>query len=161
MTKLDKMIRAVHDLSLALLTGGIAGIGVAIPVVFAKAPTREIAGQIGNTVFDRLAPLVFVLCVLLMLSHIASRRGEPEGWRRRLRFVLAAAMLFVSVAIAFWLTPRMSALWTGAAHAADGSGLAGEARRSFLVLHIVSNIAYLLNFLMGLVLISLGTPSRK
>ena len=63
-----RAVAAVHDLVLALLTGGLAGAGLAVNLLFARAPSREIAGAIGNAIFTRLGPISLGLAAVLLLS---------------------------------------------------------------------------------------------
>ena len=49
-----KMLQSVHDLGLAVLFGGIASAVVAALTLFELAPTREVAGQVGQVIFERL-----------------------------------------------------------------------------------------------------------
>ena len=63
-----KIISALHHVSIVLMTGGIAGVGLAATVLFQKASSREVAGQIGNVIFGRLAPSVMVLSAVILAT---------------------------------------------------------------------------------------------
>jgi len=150
-----RLAAILHDLSLALLVGGIAGVGFCVNLLFARAPSREIAGQVGNAIFARLGPGVLALSVALLVTSLLLHRGGPPSGRRIVSVLLAGAIVAVAAVTALWLTPRMGAIWASGAHAADGSGLLGDDRRRFLVLHIISNVAYLAVMLMGVALVLL------
>jgi hypothetical protein len=158
-----RFVSAAHDLALALLVGGLAGVFVSVGTLFARAPTREIAGQVGNAIFGRLAPAAVLLAAIVLGARLRLHRGEPASARRSLALVLAAAIALTVAAAALYLTPRMSAIWTAAPHAADGSGLAGEDKVHFLRLHILSNLSYLAALLAGIALILAGAivPSPR
>ena len=159
-----RLTAIVHDLSLALLVGGIAGVGLCANLLFARAPSREIAGQVGNAIFGRLGPGVLVLSVAVLITSLLLHRGGAPSGRRTGLVLLAGAMVVIAAVTALWLTPRMGALWASGAHAADGSGLIGDDRSRFLVLHIISNVAYLAVMLMGAALVLLrawGLPPQS
>jgi hypothetical protein len=147
-----RLAAILHDLSLALLVGGIAGVGFCVNLLFSRAPSREIAGQVGNAIFGRLGPGVLALSVTLLITSLLLHRGGPPSGRRTVSLLLAGAIVAVAAVTALWLTPRMGALWASGVHAADGSGLIGDDRRRFLALHIISNVAYLMVMLMGVAL---------
>jgi hypothetical protein len=148
-----RFVSAVHDLALALLVGGLAGVFVSVGTLFARAPTREIAGQVGDAIFGRIAPAAVLLAAIVLAGRLRLHRVEAASARRSLSLVLAAALALAVGAAALYLTPRMSAIWTSAPHAADGSGLAGDDKVLFLRLHILSNLSYLAALLAGVALI--------
>src|SRR5678816_3687544 len=150
-----RTVRALHDLALALMTGGIVGVGLSVSVLFARAPSRDVAGQIGGGIFGAVGPYVLLLGSIVCGARLLMRTTEPAS--RVGLFATAASALVVIIAAlnVFWLTPRMRLIWESASHAADGSGLQGEPRREFLALHGLSNLAYLSILLIGLLLILL------
>lgn len=155
-----KAAAVVHVLALALMAGGIAGIGLAAGVIFGRAPTREVAGQIGNTLFARLGPAVLVLSLVAMAARILLHRGEPPSWWRAASTILAVLTAVLAAAVALWLTPRMNAIWSTAPHAEDGSGLLGDARSRFLMLHGISNLLYMSIMILGAVQLALSGLRR-
>lgn len=138
-----KAAAALHDLSLALIVGGIAGAGFAVSMLFDLAPSHEIAGQVANPTFGRLGPAVALLAVVLFATEMILRRARPASATGTASIILHAVLLALALALAFWLTPRLVDLWHTGAHAADGSGLEGEARRRFMMLHGIGNLIYL------------------
>ena len=151
-----RTIRAVHDVALALLAGGIAGVGMAVTVLFAKAPSREVAGQIGSATFARLGPVVLLLAMVVFGARLVTGAGATgSAGLRRLGLSLSGVALALAAVNAVWLTPRMVGLWNEGPHAADGTGLAEPARHRFLALHGMSNLAYLAILLLCLALLIL------
>lgn len=158
-----RVIRAIHDLAVALLVGGIAGGSLSAIVLFRKAPTREVAGEVGQAIFNLLGIVVLSLSIVLLASRILLQRREPPSKSRSMALALSVACAAAACAIALWLTPAMGAIWESAPHAADGSGLAGEARGSFMRLHGLANLCYLILLLSaaGIILRRPGPmPSR-
>jgi len=153
-----RLASSIHDLALAFLTGGLAGVFLSVNLLFDRAPSREIAGQVGNAIFGRLGPAALTLALVLLGSRLAmGRLGEGD----RASLVLAALIVLAVGAAALVLTPRMSAIWTSSPHAPDGSGLADEAKRRFLALHIMSNLAYMAALLSGAALVVVRAISRS
>jgi hypothetical protein len=147
-----KIISALHHVSIVLMTGGIAGVGLAATVLFQKASSREVAGQIGNVIFGRLAPSVMVLSAVILATAIPIYRSQSISWNRTLSLGLAVAIFLMAAVVTFWLTPRMGAIWNSATHAGDGSGLTGEPYKQFMMMHGISNLVYIGVLLSGLVM---------
>jgi hypothetical protein len=155
-----RFLEVLHGLALALLTGGIAGVGLAVGVLFQRAPSREIAGQVGNATFSRLGPAVLALAAIVLAARVYLHRAEPPSGIRTTSLVLAVAIVAVAALVALGITPRMAALWAAGAHAADGSGLTGEDRGRFVALHALANAAYLVLLACGAALIVLTSIRR-
>jgi len=130
-------------------------VGLAVSVLFARAPSREIAGQIGNVIFSRLGPAVAILAVALFATEMITRRSRASGAAEIASTILHAAIVLMALAVALWLTPKMGAIWREGAHAADGTGLEGNARGRFLVLHVASNLIYLAMLTSGIAIVVL------
>jgi hypothetical protein len=138
---------AFHDLALALLTGGLAGVFLAVGILFEKAPSREIAGQVGNVIFGRLGPAALTLAVIVFATELILVRGKERGGRTAL--ILSLLTFLMVGAAALFLTPRMTGIWLQSPHAPDGTGLMGEEKRRFLAMHVASNLAYMGALLAG------------
>lgn len=151
----------LHDLSLGLLAGGIAGIGLAVNILFDRAPSREIAGQIGNVIFSRLGPSSFALALIVLASRLYLNRIEPPSRMRTASVAICVVMAILAAVVALWLTPRMGAIWRSAPHAPDGTGLTGVDRSRFIALHVGANLAYLVIFLLGTAQIALRAWQRR
>ena len=156
-----RVIRAIHDLAVALLAGGIAGGSLSAIVLFRKAPTREVAGEVGQAIFDLLGIVVLSLSIVLLASRILLQREETPSWKRSTALALSVICAAAACVIALWLTPAMGAIWESGPHAADGSGLAGDARASFMRLHGMANLSYLILLLSsaGMILLRPGPGS--
>jgi hypothetical protein len=150
-----RLAASLHDLALSLIAGGIAGTALCAWILFDRSPEREVAGQIGAGIFGALGPAVLILSLILIAARMVLQRAEPGGPSRTLSLHLAAGIAVLSAIAALWLTPRMLAIWSEAPHAQDGSGLMGEARAEFFMLHGLGNIAYLAVAAMAAVMIVL------
>ncbi|MBI3449322.1 MAG: DUF4149 domain-containing protein [Acidobacteria bacterium] len=156
-----RLVAALHDLSLAFLTGGLAGVFVAVDMLFDRAPSREIAGQVGVAIFGRIGPSSLALAAILLGARIALHGAERPGGARRVSLVLALVIAASCAAAALYLTPRMSAIWIAGAHAGDGAGLTGDDRSRFLAMHIASNLAYLAAMISGAAMLALRAFDRR
>lgn len=137
-----RMLRVLHDLALGLILGGIAGTALCAGVLFDLAPSREVAGRIGSAIFGRLGPSILALTLIVLATHLLQSRGASRHGER-LSMVLVLAMTGVAVVVSLWLTPRMIAIWNEAPHAPDGSGLVGEDRGRFFMMHGMTNLGYI------------------
>ena len=111
-----------HDVSLAWIAGGVLVAAVAALLLFQVAPSREMAGQVGQAIFDWLGRLMLVLSLVAAGSRLAIQRGaappparSPAGTSvsRRpfpLDLALLGVMLAASATLALWLTPAMAAI---------------------------------------------------
>jgi len=129
-------------------------------VLFSRAPSREIAGQIGHAIFDRIGPASLALAAILLGARIALHRAERPGGARLAALALALVAAAACAVAALYLTPRMSAIWSGGAHAGDGAGLAGDDRARFLAMHIAANLTYLAAMISGAALLALRAIRR-
>ncbi len=153
-----RLLRLLHDLALCLLLGGVAGTALCAGVLFDRAPTREIAGQIGSAIFGRLGPSVLVLTLVVLGSKLLLPRS---GGAWRLPMIMACGMTAVALVIALWLTPRMISIWNEAPHAQDGSGLLGEDRRRFFMLHGMTNVGYVAIAILSAIQVALGSRGGR
>ena len=154
-------LRSIHDMGLALQVGGIAAAAVAAITLFEIAPTREIAGQVGQVIFERLGYIVLAASVAVLLTRWALGREEPMSKSRTAALVLAALSVGLALLVVLLITPRMAAIWHSAPHAQDGSGLTGDDRRAFMQLHGVANLSYMSMMVGGAVQIVLQAMGRS
>ncbi|HEY3177099.1 MAG TPA: DUF4149 domain-containing protein [Candidatus Polarisedimenticolia bacterium] len=138
-----RFIRAIHDLTLALVVGGIFGGAFSAVILFREAPSREVAGRVGQAIFDLLGIVVFGLSLVLLASRAFLLRTEPPSRARSVALALSVACVLLACAIALGLTPAMGRIWRTAPHAPDGSGLVEAARVPFMRLHGIANLSYL------------------
>ncbi len=154
-----RLISILHDLCIALLVGGLAAVFVAAFLLFEVAPNREIAGQVGNALFNLLGPGTLGVVVFLLATRLILNRAETGRAPRAMTWLAVAAILPAAID-ALWLTPAMDVIWKTAAHAADGSGLEGEARARFMALHGAGSACYLAMWLIGLALLGVRAAVR-
>jgi hypothetical protein len=131
-------------------------VGSLLTIGYAAAPTlfamldRISAGAVAAQLF-RIEAIVGVLCgvLLLALGNLLVRRGATAY--RRLRWVLAGMLICVLLGN-FALQPFMNALRLAALAEGTDVGRSAYAAR-FGMLHGVSSVFYLIESLLGLVLI--------
>lgn len=151
----SRVAAVIHDLALALMVGSVAGAAVGAIVLFEHAPSREVAGEVGNAIFDAVGPLVAALSILVLLAGLPLRRLEPRPRVRATSTTLSLICVVAALLILFWFMPRMDAIWASAPHAPDGSGLVPEARARFMQLHGMANVCFLTVFFGGSLLVVL------
>jgi hypothetical protein len=156
-----RLVAVVRDLCLAFLVGGLGAVFIAAIILFDRAPSREVAGEIGQALFNELGPVVFIVTLFLLGGYVLLRRTEPSPATGVVSLVLAGACVLIAALIALWLTPRMDVIWETAPHAEDGSGLAGEERTRFMTLHGIASASYLSIWLAGIALLVLRSFGSK
>ena len=138
-------------------------IGYAVaPVLFASLD-RMTAGSVAAQLF-RIEAVLGAVCgvLLLALGNVLVRRGVDAY--RQLRWLLAGMLLCVLIGY-FALQPFMNALRIAAMNAGTDVGQSAYAGR-FGMLHAVSSLFYLIQSLLGVVLVwklpmVLGSPSAR
>jgi glucan phosphoethanolaminetransferase (alkaline phosphatase superfamily) len=131
-------------------------VGSLLTVGYAVAPTlfamldRVSAGAVAAQLF-RIEAIVGVVCgvLLLALGNLLVRRGETAY--RQLRWPLAGMLICVLVGY-FALQPFMNALRVAALAAGTDVGHSVYAAR-FGILHAASSLLYVIESLLGLVLV--------
>jgi uncharacterized membrane protein len=140
----------VFRLLSAIWVGSLLTIGYAVaPVLFALLE-RMTAGSVAAQLF-RIEAILGVVCgvLLLALSNLLVRRGCDEY--RRVRWIVAAMVACVLIGY-FALQPFMNALRVAAMEA--GTDIAHSAYASrFGMLHGISSLFYLVESVLGLMLI--------
>ncbi|MBR8397354.1 DUF4149 domain-containing protein [Burkholderia cenocepacia] len=144
------MPHRVFRLLSAVWVGSLLTIGYAVAPVLFKTLERMTAGSVAAQLF-RIEALLGVVCgvLLLALSNQQVRRGSSEY--RRVRWIVAAMVVCVLVGY-FALQPFMNALRVAAMDA--GTDIANSPYASrFGMLHGVSSVFYLVESVLGLMLI--------
>ncbi|WP_412527081.1 DUF4149 domain-containing protein [Burkholderia lata] len=144
------MPHRVFRLLSAVWVGSLLTIGYAVAPVLFKTLERMTAGTVAAQLF-RIEAILGVVCgvLLLALSNQQVRRGSSEY--RRVRWVVAAMVVCVLVGY-FALQPFMNALRVAAMDA--GTDIANSPYASrFGMLHGVSSVFYLVESVLGLMLI--------
>ncbi|MXN73206.1 DUF4149 domain-containing protein [Burkholderia sp. 4701] len=144
------MPHRVFRLLSAIWVGSLLTIGYAVAPVLFNSLERMTAGSVAAQLF-RIEAIVGAVCgvLLLVLSNQQVRRGCDEY--RRVRWILAAMVGCVLVGY-FALQPFMNALRVAAMEA--GTDVAHSAYASrFGMLHGVSSLFYLVESVLGLMLV--------
>ncbi|TDA46528.1 DUF4149 domain-containing protein [Burkholderia pyrrocinia] len=144
------MPHCVFRLLSAVWVGSLLTIGYAVAPVLFKTLERMTAGSVAAQLF-RIEAILGVVCgvLLLALSNQQVRRGSSEY--RRVRWIVAAMVVCVLVGY-FALQPFMNALRVAAMDA--GTDIANSQYASrFGMLHGVSSVFYLVESVLGLMLI--------
>ncbi|KUZ35227.1 DUF4149 domain-containing protein [Burkholderia territorii] len=144
------MPHRVFRLLSAVWVGSLLTIGYAVAPVLFRTLERMTAGSVAAQLF-RIEAIVGVVCgvLLLVLSNQQVRRGS--GDYRRVRWIVAAMVACVLVGY-FALQPFMNALRVAAMEA--GTDIANSPYASrFGMLHGVSSLFYLVESVLGLMLI--------
>ncbi|RQU99462.1 DUF4149 domain-containing protein [Burkholderia cenocepacia] len=144
------MPHRVFRLLSAVWVGSLLTIGYAVAPVLFKTLERVTAGSVAAQLF-RIEAILGVVCgvLLLALSNQQVRRGSSEY--RRVRWIVAAMVVCVLVGY-FSLQPFMNALRVAAMDA--GTDIANSPYASrFGMLHGVSSVFYLVESVLGLMLI--------
>lgn len=144
------MPHRVFRLLSAVWVGSLLTIGYAVAPVLFRTLERMTAGSVAAQLF-RIEAILGVVCgvLLLALSNQQVRRGSDEY--RRVRWVVAAMVACVLIGY-FALQPFMNALRVAAMEA--GTDIANSPYASrFGMLHGISSLFYLVESVLGLMLI--------
>ncbi|MEX3975064.1 DUF4149 domain-containing protein [Paraburkholderia caribensis] len=130
--------------------GSLLTIGYAVAPVLFTSLDRVTAGAVAAQLF-RIEGVIGVVCgvLLLALCNLLVRRGGDAY--RRLRWLIAGMLVCVLVGY-FALQPFMNALRIAAQEAGTDVGHSVYASR-FGMLHGVSSVFYLIESLLGIVLV--------
>ena len=144
----SRLVPALRTLLVTVWVGSLWTIGyLAAPTLFATLPDRVLAGSIAGSLF-RVEAWVSVACGLSLLALLLAGRGFAG---RRACIVLTVLMLVCLSVGYFGLQPFMAALKESAA--ANGGVMDEAARARFGMLHGVASVIYLVESLLGLVLV--------
>jgi len=141
------LLSILDRLLTTLWVGALWAVGyLVVPILFAHLDDRMVAGALAGRMFTALS-YIGLVAGLALLVIIALRR--EARWRRS-RLGMVALMLVMVMIGEFLIQPIMAelklhGLVAGSAEAA-----------SFAVWHGVSSILYLINSLLGLVVVALG-----
>jgi hypothetical protein len=137
-------------LIVTLWVGSLWTIGYLVaPTLFATLSDKMLAGTIAGKLF-RIEAWLSVVCAIIMiiLIKIGAQKENPKIYRRLLWLVLG--MLACTLVGYFGLQPFMAALRETAG---AGVVLEGDARMQFGILHGVASALYLIQSLLGVVLV--------
>lgn len=142
------MIANARLLLAALWAGSVWAVSyLAAPSVFAVLDSTG-AGNVVAVMLTRSAWLAIAVAVLLAL--LVARSNDLNARQRRLLFMLVAGMLACSLAVYLGLQPAMAAIRA----AAGPAGVKASAQYgTFMALHGVSQALYLIESILGAVLV--------
>lgn len=142
------MLSTLDRLLTTLWVGALWAIGyLAVPILFAHLDDRMLAGALAGRMFTALSYVGLVVGMAL-LAVLALR---TEARWRRLRLAMVVLMLVLVVIGEFVIQPIMADL------KAHGLVAGSAEAKSFALWHGVASILYLLNSLLGLLVVALGT----
>jgi hypothetical protein len=146
------MLRKIPDYLASLCTvlwvGGIWAVGyLAVPVLFQSLTDRQLAGLLAGKMFS-LMTYVGIGCAVYLLAHQIQRFGR-NVWKHK-TFMLIVFMLILLLAGQFLIQPVMVAL---KAQAFPLDVMQSALASQFKMMHGLANILYLIQSLLGLVLI--------
>jgi len=144
------MPHRIFRLLTVVWVGSLLTIGYAVAPVLFTSLDRTTAGAVAAQLF-RIEGVLGAVCgiLLLGLANVVIRRGGNAY--RRLRWLVAGMLVCVLVGY-FALQPFMNAMRIAAVEAGTDVGHSAYAAR-FGMLHGVSSLFYLIESLLGLVLI--------
>lgn len=157
---MSRFVSIVHDMAAAFLMAGVATSSAAALILFDRAPSREVAGQIGQTIFEVVGRGTFAMALVLLACRLAIGRQEPRRASGTVALALVVVMVVASGLIALWITPALGEIWRNGEHAADGSGLVGADRAAFGSRHGMGSAAYLVILVCAAVTIGLRATGR-
>jgi len=146
--RFDAMIPNLRLLLAALWAGSVWGVSyLAAPSAFAVLDSTR-AGSVVSVMLTREAWLAVVLAVLLWI--VVARSADLDAKRRRWLYGTVFGMLACSLAVYLGLQPAMAAI----RESAGPSGVRASPQwGTFMALHGVSQLLYLIESVLGAVLV--------
>ena len=133
-----------EKLLLTLWVGALWAIGyIAVPTLFGTLEDRQLAGMLAGKMFTAVSYLG-LFCAVILLISVFKRLEKVSA---SLEFWLLIIMLVLVAVGEFILQPQMAELKT------IGLTEGSEAAQQFARLHGMASILYLLNSLLGLILV--------
>jgi hypothetical protein len=144
-----RFTEAFYGIAIALWVGGLWAIGyLAAPTLFAELADRMLAGRLAGAMFQGIAWTGFV-CGGYLLIFLAMR----QRWRifRSLPFWLVVSMLTLTAAGHFGIQPLMAQLKIDAG---PRDVIESALKDRFAVWHGIASVVYLVESLLGLLLVA-------
>lgn len=133
---------------LTVWVGGLWVVGLMVaPVLFAELPDTATAGTLAGALFSRMSWIGLVSGGLLLLLGRVQRDRRPPRWQ----VLVLVAMLCLVAAGEFLLAPQIAEL--------RQQGLSGSTR--FAQLHGLAGTGYVINCLLGLLLVAAGRDTHS
>ena len=155
----DALIRRFDRASMLLLllwAGAGLGFGALAPLLFAKLPSRDLAGQIAGAMVGRLDTLAWGAFLLPVILSYGSRwMGELEEGPigPAMLWALAALIpILLTLLSATLVSPRLAQLRAQMAGPVEALALDNPLRAAYARNHQISNIAFFVRLALALVL---------
>jgi hypothetical protein len=133
--------------------GGMWAIGyLAVPVLFRILPDRQLAGMLAGEMFTWMA-FVGIVCALFLLAYHSYRTGRLV-WKQKV-FIATLVMLILLLIGQFGIQPIMADM---KAQALPLDVMHSELAAQFKTLHGAASVMYLIQSLLGLVLVFKLSP---
>ncbi len=154
------MIRQIPNYLASLCTvlwvGGIWAVGyIAVPVLFQTLLDRQMAGLIAGKIFSLMA-FIGIGCGAYLLVHQIQQYGR-NAWKQK-TFILIVSMLLLVLASQLVIQPGMVAL---KAQAFPLDVMQSALAAQFKLMHGLASILYLLESMLGLVLVIISIPIKN
>jgi hypothetical protein len=139
-----------------LWVGGIWAIGyLAVPALFQSLPDRQLAGLLAGKLFAWMA-YVGIGCATYLLAYQIHQLGSNV--LKQKIFILVISMLTLAVAGQFVFQPMMAAL---KAQAFPLDVMQSALASKFKLMHGLASILYLMQSLLGLLLVIITIPKKN
>jgi hypothetical protein len=135
-----QFVACAEALLLTLWLGAMIFFSFAVaPSAFAVLPTRELAGQVVNSLIGKIE-WIGLVCgpLLLLLQLFAWPKRDDEAKARVARAILLAAMTLLAAASRFWVSAKLRGLRAQIGGPIDDLPLTDALRVEFNALHGVS-----------------------
>jgi len=145
---MKKFADSVALLVITVWVGGLWGIGyVAVPVLFQTLPDKMLAGMLAGKMFTLIA-CIGIACACYLLVYQLGISGKAA--LRQPAFLAVIAMLILTIISQFGIQPVMADL---KAQALPADVMHSEFADRFRMLHGIASIAYLVQSLLGAMLV--------
>ncbi|MES1982520.1 MAG: DUF4149 domain-containing protein [Pseudomonadota bacterium] len=145
---MKKFAANLSALAVTIWVGGLLAIGyIAVPVLFKTIPDKQLAGMVAGDLFSLMGN-VGMVCAVYLLAYRFSQSGRLF-FKQNVFWIILAMLVFILI-VQCGLQPAMAEL-KARAFPVDviHSDLAGR----FKMLHGASSIIYLIQSLLGIVLV--------
>lgn len=154
---MGRLADALFSVTATLWVGGLWAVGyLAAPTLFHELPdNRTLAGNLAGHLFA-LMSWIGIGCAAYILLFLAAR----QGWAifKSLAFWLVLAMLLLTLAGHFGIQPILAELKS---EAWPREVMQSVVRDRFAAWHGVSSVLYLIESLLGLMLVLVREPARR
>jgi len=136
----EQLIASVEVLLLVVWLGGMVFFSLAVaPTVFAVLPTRELAGQVVNSLIGKLEWIGLTCGPLLLLSQLFIwPKRDTEAKTRVLRIIMLGLMTLLVAGSRFYVSAKIHALRAQIGGAIDTLSITDPLRGEFNALHGLS-----------------------